>query len=207
MDKISIRGAAILRENDDSRVITFRASTDGVDRHGTRVKPEGLDTRNYDGNPVFGWAHDLYGSFLSVPRIEHILGRTVAIRKTAKALDIDVEFAPAEINPTADMALKMVKSRFLNATSIGFIPLDIVDSMEDGVHVPTITKAELLEVSLVSIPSNPDALALSRDVEALIQKYRSTPPASPADLGVVIDALQGAFTEWQIRKAFESTLS
>jgi HK97 family phage prohead protease len=203
--KISIRGA-VLRADDNSRVITFRASTPAIDRHGTRVRTEGIDTTSYETNAVFGWAHDLYGSFLGSPQLSHVLGRTVAIRKTSQALDIDVEFAPAEVNPLGDQAFRMVKGKFLNAVSIGFIPKDIVIEMHDGIEVPVITKSELLEVSLVSIPSNSEALALTREfdqqlfIDALKHKKSSTPPAPAADPGVVIDA----FTEWQIRRAFQA---
>lgn len=206
MDKITLR-AGTFRADEDSRVITFRASTNALDRHGTRFDVTGIDTENYSLNPIFGWAHDLYGGFFSSPRLDHVLGRTVAIKKSAQALDIDVDFAPAEVNPTADMAFRMVKNRFLNAVSVGVIPRDVIMETHDGVDVPVIRKSELLEVSLVSIPSNPEALALTRDFEALLQKYKqSTPPDPSADLGVVIDALKSAFQEWQVRQAFTHLL-
>jgi hypothetical protein len=75
-----------------------------------------------------------------------------------------VEFTPADINPKGEQAYNMVVARFLSATSIGFIPKQIVVELEDEKQTPVITKCELLEASLVPIPSNPDALAVMRDI-------------------------------------------
>jgi HK97 family phage prohead protease len=212
-EKLCMRGA-FLSADDTSRVITFRASSAAVDRHGTRIDPTGIDTDNYNQNPVFCWAHDAYPSMFGVPKMEHVLGRVVATRASNDAFDIDVEFATADVNPLADQALKMVKARFLNAVSIGFRIIDAHVSVVDGEEIPMITKCELLEISLVAVPSNPEALALSRakektksSVPPVERQQSSTPPSQEADFGVVIHALQRAFTDWQIQKAFESALN
>src|SRR5678810_974056 len=151
---------------DGERILTFRASTAGVDRHRTRVHPQGLDTSNFEKNPIFLWGHDGYGGFFGVPQMDHVLGRVESFKKTTEAFDIDVKFADESVNPKAEQAFKMVRAGFLNAVSIGFIPRQIVREMngDDEDEIPQITKAELLEVSLVPIPSNPDALALSRSM-------------------------------------------
>lgn len=154
----------MVRADEGGRRVTFRASTSGVDRHKTRIKPEGLDTSNFEKNPIFLWGHDGYGGFFGVPQMDHVLGRIPSFVKGQDAFDIDVDFAPEEVNPKSEQALRMVKAKFLNAVSIGFIPRQIVRDLGNEDDVPTITKSELLEVSLVPIPSNPDALALSRSM-------------------------------------------
>lgn len=165
MTNIALRGAVLRQPADGSRVITFRASTPRVDRHGTIVKSEGIRTDEYDKNPIFMWGHDAYGGmFAGTPDMEHVIGRVIAHRKAAEAFDIDVEFLAAEDNPKADRAFRLVKKGFLNAVSIGFSPLKWHDEGEEQGKMPTrvFDEVALLEVSLCALPSNADALALSR---------------------------------------------
>lgn len=156
--------AHVERAPEGGRRITFRASTQALDRHNSRIKPAGLDTANFSKNPIFLWGHDGYGGFFSTPSIENVLGRIVSFDKTEDHFDIDVEFLGADVNPRADMALGMTRAGALNTVSIGFIPREILINMENDREVPIITKAELLEVSLVPIPSNPEAVALVRSM-------------------------------------------
>jgi HK97 family phage prohead protease len=149
----------VTRAAGGNRVITFIASTDGVDRHSTRILPMGLQTDRYERNPLVLFAHDGYGSFFSTPSMENIVGRTVALRKSEKKLEADVEFLAASVNPKAEMLLGMVKAGAVSAMSIGFIPLETaIERDSAGTEIPVITKAELLELSVVPIPSNSEAL-------------------------------------------------
>lgn len=152
-----------LRPGDNSRVITFIASTDGLDRHGTKILPMGINTERFDSNPIIGWGHDLYGGWFSTPDPRNVIGKSVALRRTEKRLETDIEFLGEDVNPNADMIFKMVKAGAVNAVSIGFIPRKVeveIDSAER--EVPVIALSELLEISVVPIPSNPDALAIAR---------------------------------------------
>ena len=148
-------------------IITFRTSTAGKDRHGTKIRTDGIDTKNYEKNPIFCWAHDAYGGWFSTPDIENTIGRCVDIRKESSGMEQDIEFASEAVNPKAERALRMVLGKFLRATSIGFIPRQVVVEMEDEKNVPVIVKSELLEASLVPIPSNPDALKMLREMAGL----------------------------------------
>lgn len=164
---------AEVREGSAERRVVFRASTPAVDRHGTIVKPEGIQTETFSKNPIFVWAHDAYGG-LSSPNPESIIGKVVGWKRSPDAFDIEVEFAPAEANPKAEQAFRLVKSGFLNAVSIGFLPLKEHDEpyVDEGGVQRTRTvydSVELLEVSLVPIPSNPEAVALMRDLARAIE--------------------------------------
>jgi HK97 family phage prohead protease len=166
MTNIAVRGAVLRRPADGSRVITFRASTPRVDRHGTKILSEGIDTTEFDRNPIFAWGHDAVGGgiFGGAPDMDHVIGRVVSHSKTAQAFDIDVEFVPAEVNAKAERAFQLVKKGFLNAVSIGFIPMKWHDEGEDsGRGAMRIYDAvSLLEVSLVPVPSNADCVAIAR---------------------------------------------
>lgn len=139
------------------RTVRFKASTRDLDRHGTRIDPMGLDLENFRKNPVFIWHHS-YAGFGATPKVENVLGKVTRLSRDASGLDIDAEFAPAEVNPAAETALKLVRGGFLSACSIGFIPRRIEIEMEGGDEIPVIREAELLEVSLVMVGSNPNAL-------------------------------------------------
>lgn len=162
MDKVNLRGSVLRTPSDESRVVTFRASTPAVDSHGTRILPEGIDTTRFETNPVFLWGHDGYAGLTGGPSIDSVIGRVVAHSKTAEAFDVEVEFAPAALNPRAEQAFQLVRNGFLNAVSIGFVPKKWQDEEENDVMVRTFNEVELYEVSLVPIPSNPEAVALAR---------------------------------------------
>jgi len=163
MSKLTIDGRALARAPDGSRVVSFRASTGALDRHGTIIRPEGIHTEKFDRNSIFVWAHDGYGSMFGGPSMDSILGRVVGHRKTKDAFDIDVEFATADVNPKAEQAFRLVNAGFLSAVSIGFIPINHHEEEVEGRGMTQILdEVELLEVSLVPIPSNPEALSLMR---------------------------------------------
>jgi len=160
--------ATEVRSVGDDRRVVFRASTPAVDRHGTIVRPEGINTEKFAKNPIFAWAHDAYGGW-TTPDPESIIGKVVSWQKSPEAFDIEVEFVPEEVNPRAEQALKLVRSGFLNAVSIGFIPVrwheeTYVDENGLEQNRTVYDEVELLEVSLVPIPSNPEAIALARDI-------------------------------------------
>lgn len=156
-------GRALGRAPDGSRVVRFRASTPAVDRHGTVIRPEGINTLKFDANPIFLWAHDGYGSMFGGPSVDSIIGRVTGHRKSRDAFDIDVEFAPPEASATADQAFRLVQSGFLSAVSIGFVPLKHHEEEIEGRGVTQIfDEVELLEISLVPIPSNPEAVKIVR---------------------------------------------
>jgi HK97 family phage prohead protease len=159
------------------RVRSFRASTNALDRHGTIVNPHGIRTEKFDANPIFVWAHDGYSTLFGGPSIDSVLGKVISHRKTANSFDVDVEFATAEQNPKAATALKLIDGGYLSAVSIGFIPIRQREEKIAGRMVPILDEVELLEVSLVPIPSNPEALAIVRSMLGGARGARRQPHA------------------------------
>jgi HK97 family phage prohead protease len=122
------------------------ASSDGVDRDGDIIKQDGWDLRNYKKNPVLMLMHN-YQEF-----------------PIGKATDLKVEdgklfFKAIFSNSTqkAKEAYALVKEGILNCFSVGFIPRE-----HDENHSNIITKAELLEISLVPVPANPEAVVMAK---------------------------------------------
>ncbi len=182
------------KKSDD--VTWFRASTPDVDRHGTIIEPRGIDTETFDTNPVFMWGHDAYGGN-SAPSLDNVLGRVVEYSKSDEAFDVAVRWATAEENPRAQMAKNMVRGGILNAVSIGFIPREdkITTKAIGGDEVPVYEETELVEVSLVPVPANPNAIALVRSMQAFspvagecddglhkaFENFKSQSSSSPAE--------------------------
>lgn len=179
----------------DSRSAVFRASTPALDRHGTVVRSEGIRTDNFQRNPVFGWGHDLYDG----ASIRSIIGRVIGFDQTSEHLDVEVEFATADVNPDAEMAYRMVKGQYLSMVSIGFMPINAGFQTVEGRELYVYDEVDLLEVSLVPIPANPEAEVIRH---ALERQYL-TPPSEPeADAGV--QALRQARMNMEVRTAFRS---
>jgi HK97 family phage prohead protease len=103
-------------------------------------------------NPVFLWAHQS----TSPP-----IGKTVALAVESNALIQTVEFASKETYPFADTAYNLYKNGFLNAVSVGFRPTEkpkpIRDPSTDQITGFEFVGQELLELSAVPIPANPNA--------------------------------------------------
>jgi hypothetical protein len=137
------------------RKVEFVASTAALDRHGTIIKPEGIRIENYLRNPIFLWAHDGYGGCFQAPKIENVIGHAERVWKTPEAMRALMKF---DEDPTSELAFSKVRSGSLRSLSIGVIPLAGKPEKINGQPVEVITESELLEISLVPIPSNPEAL-------------------------------------------------
>lgn len=129
-------------------MVRFIASTQTIDRYQTRLV--GWDLTHFKKNPVIPFGHDYSG----LP-----IGRAVAIEEIGGDLLVDIEFAPRETYQFADDVYRMVRDGYLNATSVGFIPGTVI-YMEDE-EILEMRNNQLLEVSVVTVPANPEALKLS----------------------------------------------
>ncbi len=156
-----------LRAARNSEVIRFRASTDMIDRHRSIVVQRGIDSRNYSGG--FLWGHDSFkGMFGGTPKIENQLGKVVSKSittfmrrgKRAEATDVDVRFS--KVNPFGVLAEGMVREGVLGNVSISFIPKQSHKEEIKKEEIRIYDKTELLEISLVPVPSNPEAQAIVR---------------------------------------------
>jgi HK97 family phage prohead protease len=136
-------------------VLDFVASTDTLDRYHEIIDPAGWRLDTYRRNPVFQNAHN-YGDVI------HTIGKALITEvRTANTSHLfqRVQFA-TDVNPMARIAHGLYKGGFLNAVSVGFIPVRWENGTTDANFRRKYLEQELLEVSAVAIPANPDALAL-----------------------------------------------
>jgi HK97 family phage prohead protease len=146
----------------------FVISTAGVDRHGTIISPDGWDLANFRQNPIMAYQHNTNST-----DPDDILG-TWEIRVENGQLVGTPNFEPADINPKAEKVRAKVDHGTLRAVSVGFIPRKYHwgdKAKGERSDVLYLDENELLEVSIVAVPSNPDALKRSiQDIREAIPK-------------------------------------
>jgi HK97 family phage prohead protease len=127
------------------------ASTEHTDRHGEVIKQEGWDLKNFKKNPVLMLSHN----YQELP-----IGKVTNIKVENKKLTFKAVFS--EATQTAKEAYQLVQEGILKAFSVGFIPRQWDEKDQN-----TITEAELLEISLVSIPANPHATVVAKSLSTI----------------------------------------
>lgn len=158
---------AIPTNAEESRTIEFVISNNTKDRHGTVLSVQNWQLDRFNANGIVGYQHNVYGGDLcNAPDPDQVIGVGRAWIEGDQLIG-SVTFEPAEINPLAEKIFRKVLFGTLKATSVGFNPIGrgqfgINDEAENGIN-PTYYYAaqELLEFSIVNIPSNPDALKRS----------------------------------------------
>lgn len=170
-----------LGTGEDDRTFEVIASTPAIDRDGETIDQRGWDLTNFAKNPVILFGHNYW----SLP-----IGKGTEWSIEEGMLRLKGVFASEKANPVAENVFQLVKEGILKAVSVGFIARERVGNQ--------ITKAELLEVSFVPVPSNPEALSMlaakgfsPSDIKLLTGEFEKkdeepTPPATdevtpPAD--------------------------
>ena len=145
--------------------LTFVMSDATVDRMGDVIEQSGWVLRNFKANPMALFNHDS-----DMP-----IGRWKNVRVEGGQLIGELEFGPEGACPITDKMRAFVAAGMMRAVSVGFRPLTRPEPIEGSkVGGVRFKAAELMECSLVSIPANPNALAvakslnLSDDVRQLI---------------------------------------
>ena len=133
--------------------IAMNFVTDSLDRDGEVLMPKGAQIKNYRKNPVFLWAHNWREEEPPIGKVAKMKVDTESFRGVID-FDLNDDFAA--------MIYEKYNSGFLNASSVGFIPI-AADStpQHEGQQGLTFTKYEVLENSGVPVPSNPDALQMN----------------------------------------------
>lgn len=158
----------------ESRTVTFVASTGVVDRHGTVLNQKNWQLENFNRNPIIGYQHEVYGSFFGGSDPDDVIGKGRAYMSDTRSgeeqeLLIDITFQPSDQNPKAEKVFQKVLGGYLNSVSVGFAPVrnaeGKIGQMGRDVDGETVDEdtfffygQELLETSVVNIPSNPEAV-------------------------------------------------
>jgi len=139
------------------RQVRVICSTADVDRAGDMVVQSGIDLAAYRQNPVVLWNHDP----------EQPIARAIEIGVVDGRLQALVQFPPEGVSAKADEVYGLVKAGVVNATSVGFMPMDS-EPMDKGQPYKgqRFLKSELMEFSFVSVPANRGATVVARRMPA-----------------------------------------
>lgn len=135
-----------------------RITNETVNSFGFRVLTSGLDVSQYERNPVLLYMHNR--------------GQVIGLVKELKVENGEVtgELCFDEATDLSRQCKKQWEFGSLKMVSMGFVPQEVSDAPEllaEGQTRPTVTKGKLVEVSLVDIGSNDDALVLGADGEKI----------------------------------------
>lgn len=131
-----------------------RITNERINSYGFRILTDGVDTEQYERNPVILYMHQR--------------GRVIGYMK-----DIHKEKGEITAEPVFDCATdlsRQCKKQFefgsLRMVSAGLDPIETSDdpkNLAEGQTRATVTKSKLIEVSIVDIGANDDATVLMRD--------------------------------------------
>lgn len=132
-----------------SKVHTFLVSDESDNSHGFKVLTEGIDTTQFEKNPIMLYMHER----------PTIIGRWENLKKEDGKLYADAVF-DTESEKGKEIA-RQVEKDFLRGASIGITYQK--EDLKNGV----LEKCRLFEISIVDIGSNPNALKLYDNTEII----------------------------------------
>jgi hypothetical protein len=158
--------------NEEARSVEFIVSGPEPDRHGTVVNMDNWRLDAFRDNPIIGYQHKVYGEEIEADPDNVIGTADVRIETDSsgrKQLVARISFEDPAVtgNELAGKIFQKIKAGTLRATSVGFMPLEINGSLgrmgEDGLFY--FHGQELIEISVVNIPSYAGATARTADPE------------------------------------------
>jgi len=146
MSKV-IKTFAIERKGD-----WITASTPAFDRDSDRVTPTGIKTNNFERNPALFFGHNYTDAWA-------LIGHVAEWKVTPEGMVFRPELRqPVNESDPMTIIKSLWDSNLLRAASIGFIPLKGTKNEKGGMDY---SEVELLEISLVGLPANQEAIRLT----------------------------------------------
>ena len=182
-DAVEVREA----DDDGRKQIRMPVSSSATDRDGDQFSEEGLkdlrDQINEGRIPMFlDHGRGSRGGYYSALGM---VGRWDSAEIEQEGDDLKVLYAigtPTKANPDADDMVALIEDEMPVGSSVGFRVLDYDGDRQEGYKF---NKSDLLEISNVGIPSNPETVNAGADVGALAAKggMYGQPSAPQAQLG------------------------
>ena len=143
--------------DEEKRTAEFVISSEAVDSYSTVFFSDGWDLKRYEKNPIVTYQHmDRDGN----PDL--VIGTSEVFLDDNKRLIGRITFENGEDNPLAEKVFRKVKNGILRGASIWADPKEYRYGNADGGEDPDVvyfTRSELLAWSIVTVQSNPEALA------------------------------------------------
>lgn len=146
-------------------------STNVLDRMGDSIDQSGWSLKNFKKNPVILWGHNRKEEMPPIGKATRVWvedkGEKAAKLMFKVQFDLQDNFA-AEI-------FRKIKDGFINTVSVGFQPVEWEDIGEGPFDGRKYLKQELLELSFVPVPANPEAVIALKEMK--------DPRFNPIELG------------------------
>ncbi len=152
----NIREVKVMIDGVERDAIEAVINTSDVDRYETIVEPMGADLENFRKNPILLWAHGNDFAIGSWP-----VGTVPKLKVTKKEIIALVVFdTDGDLGAELD---RLYRAKILRGFSIGFLPRSFLQEQpeKDGPTIIRFVDWELVELSAVAVPANPNALAKS----------------------------------------------
>ncbi len=131
-----------------------RLSDDSLNSHGSRVLTRGVDTGQYERNPVLLYMHER--------------GKVIGYMKDIEVSDHEITGEPV-FDCASELSRQCKQQWDVGSLRMVSIGIDVVELSEAPEHLvpgqtsPTITKSKLYEASIVDIGANDNAIVMRRD--------------------------------------------
>jgi HK97 family phage prohead protease/HK97 family phage major capsid protein len=148
------RSTKVLRKThiSEGSGLEFVLSDATPDRMGDVIEADGWTLNNFKRNPIALFNHN--------PNFP--IGKWINLRNADGKLSSHLQLAKRGTSERIDEIISLVEQDILRAVSVGFLPIKS-EPLTKGGGV-RFRQTELVECSLVSIPANPNALAVARSL-------------------------------------------
>lgn len=163
-------GMTVRAQKDETRSVDVVASSTALDGYGEIVAQD-WDLRRYEANPVVLYGHNSW----DMP-----IGHATNVRVDGDKLLATLNFVDARANPKAEQVWQGILQGSLRAVSVGFRSKKGAMQNIDGKDVFVLAGNELMEISVVPIPANPEAVAqearaFNDQLRALVARSQEKP--------------------------------
>lgn len=181
-----LEDAQIRSIDEENRTVEFVASDNTVDSYGTVLPSDKWDLKRYEKNGIISYQHQVFGGCGKADP-DDVLGHGQAFVEDNKLI-VKATFEPADINKKADKIFKKIQFGSVKGVSVGFQPTkpghwgDKEKGEDPDVYY--FEGQELIEVAVVNIPANPNAVKRSiaeerQELEASRSTEENDTPEDP----------------------------
>ena len=141
----------------------FIINTENVNEYGYRILTDGIDYEQYMRNPVVLFMHEREYQKSGKEKGSAVIGRCIKLYKKGTDLVASIEFDEAD-EFAQKIAGKVARGFIRMASMYGDVKESSMDAelLLPGQTYETVTKSKLVEISIVEIGGNDDALKLSK---------------------------------------------
>ena len=191
--------------NEEARTAEFVISSEAPDTYNTVFKSDGWDLERYSKNPVVTYQHNDWSS-----DPDQVIG-TSEVRQEGDKLIAVVTFENAEDNPLAEKVFRKVKNGILRGASIrANVHEGHWGDFDEGDNPELLyfTRMDLMSWSIVTVQSNPDALARNAEcMETIRSAFAKTEPTTERTDGTEGDQEEKTLSRFEAQYMYNKNLN